>query len=110
MIIEMRQYTIKPEKLKIWLAGWEKTALPLEKEILGNFLGCFQTEVGQDLNEVIFMFGYQNMADRETRRARLKEDPRWIEYLKTTVEMAPFLRMSSRIVYPTSFSPTLSAG
>lgn len=109
MIIDLRQYTVKPEKLNLWLTGWERVALPLEKEILGNFLGAYMTDVGPTLNEVIFLVGYESMADREIRRGRLYEDPRFIEYRRSTVELEPFINMSSRIICPTDFSPRLVA-
>ena len=107
MIIDHRLYTLKPEKLKIWLTGWAQVALPLEKELLGTFLGMYTTEVGPNLAEVIQMWAYDSMGDREIRRQRLAEDPRWKAYLQTTTEMAPFVSTSSRIIRPTSFSPIL---
>lgn len=107
MIIDHRLYTLKPEKLKIWMAGWTHVALPLEKELLGTFLGMFTTEVGSNLSEVIHLWAYDSMGDREIRRQRLADDPRWKAYLETTAEMAPFVSTSSRIIRPTSFSPVL---
>ena len=107
MIIDHRLYTLKPEKLKVWMKGWMEVALPLEREFLGTFLGMYTTEVGPNLSDVIQMWAYENMGDREIRRQRLAQDPRWIAYLKTTTEMAPFVSTSSRIVRPTDFSPKL---
>ncbi|HSV36708.1 NIPSNAP family protein [Ramlibacter sp. WS9] len=107
MIIDHRLYTLKPEKLKTWMSGWEHVALPLEKELLGTFLGMFTTEVGPNLSEVIHMWAYDSMGDRELRRQRLADDPRWKAYLLTTTEMAPFVSLSSRIIRPTCFSPML---
>lgn len=109
MIIDHRLYTLKPEKLKVWMAGWEKVALPLELEILGNFLGMYTTEVGPNLSEVIHLWAYDSMGQREQRRATLYADPRWHAYLATTTEMAPFVQTASRIIKPTAFSPRLSA-
>lgn len=107
MIIDHRLYTLKPEKLKVWMKGWMEVALPLEREFLGTFLGMYTTEVGPNLSDVIQMWAYESMGDREIRRHRLAQDPRWIAYLKTTTEMAPFVSTSSRIVRPTDFSPKL---
>ena len=107
MIIDHRLYTLKPEKLKVWMKGWMEVALPLEREFLGTFLGMYTTEVGPNLSDVIQMWAYENMGDREIRRRRLAQDPRWIAYLATTTDMAPFVSTSSRIVRPTDFSPKL---
>jgi hypothetical protein len=106
MIIDHRVYTFKPDKLLRWMDAWQRVALPIQKELLGEFLGMFTTEVGP-LNEVIHLWAYESMADREQRRARMLADPRWQAYLVSLAELAPYVQTSNRIIRPTAFSPRL---
>ena len=107
MIIDLRMYTLKPEKLQTWMAGWEQVALPLQKELAGTFLGMYTTEIGPNLSEVVHLWAYDSMGERERRRQKMAEDPRWQAYLRTTRDLAPFVSISSRIIKPTGFSPLL---
>lgn len=74
MIIDHRLYTLKPEKIEAWLAPWQEVALPLQLEILGEFLGMYRTEVGPNLSELIHLWGYRDMGERERRRLALAEE------------------------------------
>jgi len=106
MIIDHRVYAFKPDMLQIWMAEWERTALPIQKEILGRFLGMYTTEVGA-LNEVVHLWAYESLGDRERRRQKMQADPRWRAYLKQLAELAPYEYTSNRILRPTAFSPQL---
>ena len=107
MIIDHRLYTLRPDKLRMWMDNWARVALPLQQELLGTFLGMYTTEVGPNLSEVIHMWAYESMGDREQRRDRMMADPRWQAYQAGTAAMAPFVSTSSRIIRPTAFSPRL---
>lgn len=106
MILDHRLYVIKPDKLYAWLQIWERDALPIQKELLGTFLGMYLTEVGT-LNEVLHLWAYTDMGDRERRRLALMQDPRWQKYLADMVELAAFESPTNRIMRPTAFSPRL---
>jgi hypothetical protein len=106
MIIDHRLYTLKSEKLRDWLTLWEKTALVIQLEYIQNFLGMYTTEVGNH-NQVIHLWGYGNLGERETRRMRMQQDPRWQDYLSQLKVLQPFVQTESRILRPTSFSPPI---
>ena len=110
MIIDHTLYTLKHEKVQIWMSAWEQVVMPLEDELLGKFLGMFTTEIGAHLSEVLVMRSYVSMDDRSQRLARLHDDPRWREWSTTLREMAPYVRTFSRILKPTAFSPELIPG
>ena len=102
MIIDERTYTLQPGKLKEWQALYEREGLPVQGRILGNLIGFFVTEVGT-LNQIVHLWGYENFAERERRRAQMNADPAWQAYLQ---KAAPFMqRMENRILAPLSFSP-----
>ncbi|MCO5082073.1 MAG: NIPSNAP family protein [Rhizobiaceae bacterium] len=101
MIIEKRTYTFHPGKVQEFLALYEREGLPLHSKYL-PMIGYFVSEIGT-LNQVITMWGYESMADRDTRRAALYADPEWIAFGPKTT---PFIqKMETAILRPTSFSP-----
>jgi hypothetical protein len=108
MIIEIRTYTVLPNRLGAWLALWESKALPVQSEVLGGFLGMYVTDIGP-INEVVHLWSYASLAERESRRARLEMDPRWAIYRSEVEQLAPITLMQSRVVRPTAFSPHITA-
>ncbi len=102
MIVDERSYRLVPGKLKEWQALYEKEGLPVQSRILGNLLGFFVTEVGT-INQIVHLWGYENFAEREKRRAQLNADPAWQAYL---AKAAPYMqKMENRILVPLPFSP-----
>ena len=106
MILEVRTYRVLPDKLGRWLALWESAALPVQSEIMGGFLGMYLTDIGP-VNEVVHLWRFESLADREGRRARLEADPRWADYKGRIETLGPITEMTSRIVRPTKFSPEI---
>ena len=102
MIIEMRTYTLQIGKLGVFLEYFKEHGLPPSQRILGNLIGYFQSDIGPQ-NQVIQLWGYENYAERERRRAELSRDPDWLNYLKTSPPV--IVNQESRIIVPTAFSP-----
>lgn len=101
MIVEKRTYTFHPGKLQEFLALYEKEGLPIHVRYL-PLIGYFTSEIGT-LNQVITMWGYADMADREEKRARLYADPEWIAFGPKTTHLIQ--TMETMILRPTAFSP-----
>ena len=101
MIIEKRTYTFHPGKVQEFLALYEREGLPLHTKYL-TMVGYFVTDIGP-LNQIITMWSYDSMADRDDRRARLYADPEWIAFGPKTTPLIQ--TMESAILKPTSFSP-----
>jgi hypothetical protein len=76
--------------------------LKVQTRILGNLIGYFHTEIGE-LNQIVHLWGYESLAERERRRALLAADPDWLAYLKQSPDI--ILKMESRILVPAPFSP-----
>jgi hypothetical protein len=76
MIVEERTYTAQPGKAKEWLDYYEKHAFPIQQKYLGRCLGFFTTELGT-LNQIVHLWVYDNLAHRESARAKMAQDPDW---------------------------------
>lgn len=81
MIIDHRTYQVKPGKLLDFLQVYSTEGLPVQKEYLGEPFGWFVSMDIGPLNQVVHMWRYDSLADREAKRAKLAADPRWQSYL-----------------------------
>ncbi|SFI95111.1 NIPSNAP family protein [Bradyrhizobium sp. Gha] len=100
MIVEMRTYTLKPGSTKQFEANFEKgltVRLPLSR--LGAF---WHTEVGT-LNQVIHLWPYKDVAERDSVRQAAYKLPGWPPDIRPFVE-----EMESKILIPAPFCPPLS--
>ena len=104
MIIDHRTYTFRPGTMYRWLDKYEAEGLPMQKKHLGDFLGMFTTEVG-NLHQIVFMWGYDSMADRETRRASMEADPAWIKFIQEIWDLEAIVEQNIKFLKPVSFSP-----
>ncbi len=104
MIVEMRTYTVKPQRTPDFLALYERAALGLQKKYLGHLIGFFVTEIGE-LNQVVHLWGYDSLAERERRRAEMMKDPAWPIYTSELRELDVIVLQKSQILKSTSFSP-----
>ena len=104
MIVDLRIYTCKPNKMAAFVKIYQDLAWPLQQKYLGNCLGWYTTVEGP-LNRVVHMWGYENQADREARRKAMAADPAWGAYLAAVAEAEVLLEMENRILAPTAFSP-----
>lgn len=101
MIVEKRTYTFHPGKLAEFLKLYEAEGLEIHTRHL-PLIGYFTTEIGT-LNQVITMWGYADMAEREEKRARLYADPAWSAFAPKTTHLIQ--TMQTEILRPTGFSP-----
>ena len=104
MIVDLRMYTCKPNRLPAFVALYKEHAWPLQSKYLKNCLGWYVTVEGA-LNTVVHLWGYKDQADREARRNAMAADPAWGEYLRRAAEADVLVKMENRILRPTDFSP-----
>lgn len=101
MIIEKRTYTLHPGALGEFLALYEAEGLALHQKYL-PMLGYFVSDIGP-LNQIITLWGYESMAERDEKRAALYANPDWIAFGPKTTG---YIRtMENMILKPTAFSP-----
>ena len=104
MIVEQRTYTLKPLRTRDFLALYERAALPLQKKHLGHLVGFFVSEVGP-LNQVVHLWAFDSLAERERRRKAMEEDPRWPDYVNALRELDVILEQETKMLRSVSFSP-----
>ena len=84
------------------LALYEAEAMEIQKNILGNMVGYFTTDIGP-LNLLVHMWGYKDLNDRARRRTRLFKNKQWLAYV---AQVRPWIKaQESRILIPAPFSP-----
>ena len=104
MIVEHRTYTLHPSKRKAWIDLYEQYGLPLQNKYLGGLVGFFVSEIGP-LNQVVHIWKYDSLAERERRRAEMVKDPGWAEFVRRSAELDATVSQESKILTPVSFSP-----
>ena len=104
MIVDMRIYSTRPGKLAAFVALYKDYAWPLQQKYLGRCLGWYTVAEGP-LNQVVHLWAYDSMADREARRGAMATDPAWGEYLRRSEEAGLLVAQENRFLKPTDFSP-----
>ncbi len=102
MIVEERNYTLKPGKAGEFMALYQQRGLEIQTRILGNLIGYFMSEIGE-LNVAVHMWGYDSLEERTRRRNLLMQEEEWRGYVAAVTPLID--RMSNRILVPTAFSP-----
>lgn len=97
----MREYTLHAGKVPEYLQLYEREGLSIQKEILGQLVGYYATEVGAAVNQVVHLWAYESFEERDQRRARLAADPGWQSYVQ---KMRPMLvEQRNRLLRPAPF-------
>ena len=101
-IFELRIYTLKPGRLDAYLQLYHDEAMAIHTGHLGPSVGWWKSEIGP-LNQIVMLWRYDSLADRDARRARLQADPAWRAFLPKTGDY--IVTMENRILTPAFFSP-----
>jgi hypothetical protein len=104
LIVDHRTYTFRPGTLQRWLNKYESEGLTLQQEFLGHCLGIYTTEIG-NLHQVVLLWGYASLDDRDKRRAAMSADPRWQKYMEDVWAMDALQSQEIKILKSTAFSP-----
>ena len=104
MIVEQRTYTLKPLRAADYLSLYERMGLPLQTKYLGHLIGFFVSEVGP-LNQVVHLWGFESLAERERRRKQMEADPEWPLFLNAVRELDVILQQETKLLRSVSFSP-----
>lgn len=102
MYYEIRTYRIKTGAVPAYLKLVGEEGIALQKKHLGNLIGYFHSEIGP-LNQIVHIWAYSSLDDREARRGRLAQDPAWIAFAPRI--QALLEEMESKIMKPAAFSP-----
>ncbi|PXX50524.1 NIPSNAP family protein [Aquitalea magnusonii] len=102
MYYEIRTYRIKTGALPAYLKLVEEEGIALQKQYLGELVGYFYSEIGP-LNQIVHIWAYPGLDERETRRAALAADPAWVAFAPKI--QALLEEMESKIMKAAAFSP-----
>ena len=102
MIVEERTYHVHTGKLAEVVRMYAEEGTALQQEVLGDLIGAFTVDIG-DLSSLVQLWGYDDFAERERRRAELQADETWKAFLARVTPLVHTQR--SRILVPTAFSP-----
>ena len=102
MIYEMRTYRMKIGTVPAYLKLVDEEGIAVQKSHLGQLVGYFFSEIGA-LNEIVHLWAYADLNDRDSRRAALAADPRWQVFLPKI--QALIETMENKILKPAAFSP-----
>ena len=102
MIVEERIYTCHCAKAAQYVAMYQEEGLAIQRPILGHLVGYFTSDIGE-LNQVVHLWAYEDLADRARRRTRLLADAGWRTYAAKVQPLV--LTQQSKILVPAPFSP-----
>jgi hypothetical protein len=102
MFYEMRTYRLKVGALPEYLRLVQDTGLAIQRGHLGQLVGYFHTDIGP-LNQIVHVWAFDSLDERERRRNALAADPAWQAF--TPALQALIEDMDTKILRPTAFSP-----
>ncbi|MEZ0167813.1 NIPSNAP family protein [Microvirga sp. TS319] len=102
MIYEIRTYRLRTGTVPTYLQLVEEEGIAIQKEHLGQLVGYFFGEIGP-LNEIVHVWAYASLDERDCRRSALAADPRWQTFLPKIQALIEV--MDNKIMKPTAFSP-----
>lgn len=102
MIYEVRTYTLDPGTVAQFEAGFAE-ALP-HREKYSPLAAFWHTDIGP-LNQVIHVWPYENLGERERIRAEAAQDPHW-----PPADLSMIQTMESEIWNPASFMRPMGGG
>lgn len=107
MFVEQRTYTLQSGKVPEYLKLYSEEGLDVQRRILGRMVGYYSSEIGP-LNQIVHMWAYDSLNQRQTRRASLAADPDWQAYLAKILPL--IVDMETRILVPAPFAAHLVPG
>jgi hypothetical protein len=101
MLVEQRTYDILPARVPDFYALYQAEGMVVQIRHLGRMLGYYSSEFGT-LNQIVHLWGYDDLQERATRRAALFADAEWQAYFAKVLPL--IVRQESRILVPAPFA------
>jgi hypothetical protein len=101
--VDIRTYTARSGNIADYFKNYEANGLMVQLGYIGHCIGYFASgDIGRS-HQIVHLWGYQDLNDRQERRAAMAADPAWQNYGRLA---GPLLsNMENRIVRPAAFSP-----
>jgi hypothetical protein len=104
VLVDHRTYRVAPGTLQKHLELYEKHGFAAQSRHIGKPLGYLITDSG-DLNTIVHMWVYDDIADRARKRAGMQADPEWQNYVKLMSESRFLVDQKNQLMVPAKFSP-----
>jgi NIPSNAP len=97
MLHELRTYTLVPGGVREYLRLYNEAGRAVQAEVLGRLVSLMQPESG-DLNQLIYLWAFDNFEDRRQRRARLMADERFTAFRQSVRHL--LVQQESQLLTP----------
>lgn len=97
MIIDLRTYTLRAGAFTSYVDRYTAEGFLIHTEYVGAPLGYYFSEVGS-LNQIVHLWAFENMAERENRRAALDRDPGWVAYKQHMWESGEVVAQENKLL------------
>ena len=104
MLVDVRTYRLRPGTLAHAVDLYAKNGFVPQTRHFGPPLAYLQGESGE-LNTLVHLWVFDDMADRMKKRAATMADPEWRNYLKLSGEAGYLVEQKNNLMVPTSFAP-----
>ena len=105
MIYELRIYETIPGRLPALNARFADHTVGFFKRHGIHVVGFWTEEIGTS-NQLLYMLGFDSLADREKKWAAFQADPDWNKVrLESEKDGTINARVTNRILRPTAYSP-----
>ena len=94
-LVDHRVYTIRLRKMGEFIEVFDRLAMPILLQTLGHPLGFWTSMVGPQ-NQFTHLWGYDSLADYETRSRARDTHPDFAAYLAATADL--ILAQETRLV------------
>jgi hypothetical protein len=86
MIVEWRAYTTRTGRTREFIEMMRTRGLPIQEAVQGKIMAMYTFEFGPQ-EQVVMLWRYDSLADREARRAKLATTPGWAEFVAEASEL-----------------------
>ena len=105
MIYELRIYETIPGRLPALNARFADHTVGFFKKHGIHVVGFWTEDIGTS-NQLVYMLGFDSLADRETKWAAFQADPDWSKVRSESEKDGPInARVRNTILRPTAYSP-----
>lgn len=101
MFVEIRTYRLGNGTVPAYLAAVAE-GIAIQRRHLGALVGYYSSEIGP-INQIVHIWAFASLDDREARRAGLNADPEWIAFLPRIRDLIE--EAETKIMKPAAFSP-----
>ncbi|MBS87442.1 MULTISPECIES: NIPSNAP family protein [Sphingobium] len=100
-LVDLRVYTIRPRRMADFIDVWDRLGMPVQMRYFDPPIGMFTGAVGT-LNQLVHLWGFDDMGDFERRHAARDKDAGWPAYLEASVDLvvAQETRLIRRVDLP----------